>query len=444
MSPPGKTVWNNAIYDFNNNAYCFGADSLNCDHWVLFWLLFLLFLAALPGLFAKRQALRRLSLWFILFSIVASLIEIFASSNFLGPLSVLSWGLLTFSSMALVSVLVAVLLADRVELLRKVIPRKWGVEFLERAIVLSLVPFIAATISIWHELTGGLGAVSALERSMKYCCRAGPPITARYPSGKSYYETLDPVRRQLFTDLSLDKGVQFKGHAAWYLTGPSSLWREYSGKPFKTMSYAEIEQARGVFWRFMEFSLWWGHIPTYGEYGQWITRQIRFFERSLMLATPNDQFYRDHMHLHKFDPGILHALGVRYVLSESSLKGRGVKKMVNQTPNNPNPEFHINMNLYELEGANLANFYPTRFMQEKTAAKAASAIRRHTEELGELAVLFDNPPLVEGPALRSMLFPVRDGFSVVAESDGISAILLPIQFSHCLKIVEHGKNSNKK
>ena len=66
--------------------------------------------------------------------------------------------------------------------------------------------------------------------------------------------------------------------------------------------------------------LWNSGIPTLEEYGQWVSKQMFYFNRDL-LAGPLDQI--DILHstilVYRFRPLLLRALGVRYVIADGTL-----------------------------------------------------------------------------------------------------------------------------
>jgi hypothetical protein len=47
------------------------------------------------------------------------------------------------------------------------------------------------------------------------------------------------------------------------------------------------------------------------------------------------------------------------------------------------------------------------------------------------------------PARRSSMTLKRDGYRVSAEADGLSLLLLPVQFSHCLTLADHAGGDSR-
>jgi hypothetical protein len=55
--------------------------------------------------------------------------------------------------------------------------------------------------------------------------------------------------------------------------------------------------------------------------------------------------------------------------------------------------------------------------------------------LDQRAVVFDTLDNAFTAASQSTMLVERDGFRVVAKSPGLSLLVLPVQYSHCLKII---------
>jgi hypothetical protein len=91
--------------------------------------------------------------------------------------------------------------------------------------------------------------------------------------------------------------------------------------------------------------------------------------------------------------------------------------------------------LFELSNPNLGTYSPTRFIKATTAAQAVQQIRENKHRLDQVAVVSDDIPSTTGTARDVAMIVERDGLRVRATSDGTAHILLPVQFSHCLVVV---------
>jgi hypothetical protein len=78
--------------------------------------------------------------------------------------------------------------------------------------------------------------------------------------------------------------------------------------------------------------LWNSNIPTFEDYGQWLTKQM-FVLNSDVLANPEDIVDPTSVatHLYKFAPEILAMLGVRYIVSDGNLDHPSVTEVLTET-----------------------------------------------------------------------------------------------------------------
>jgi hypothetical protein len=91
--------------------------------------------------------------------------------------------------------------------------------------------------------------------------------------------------------------------------------------------------------------------------------------------------------------------------------------------------------LFELSGANLGTYSPTRFVKVATAGEIADRIRENKDRLDDIAVVSADVPPTSAKARGVVMTVERDGVRIRADSDGPAHILLPVQFSHCLHVV---------
>ena len=91
--------------------------------------------------------------------------------------------------------------------------------------------------------------------------------------------------------------------------------------------------------------------------------------------------------------------------------------------------------LFELSDANLATYSPTGFVKAATADEIASRIRDNRNRLDQIAVVSEDVPPTNAKARNVAMTVELDGVRIRAVSDGPAHILLPVQFSHCLRVV---------
>ncbi len=107
---------------------------------------------------------------------------------------------------------------------------------------------------------------------------------------------------------------------------------------------------------FQMMDLWNSGIPTLEEYSQSVSKQMYYFNRDL-LAQPQDQIdpLPASILLYRFHPVLLRALGVRFVIADGTLADPSIKRVLTETG-----KAGATVNLYEIEGANLGQFSPTK------------------------------------------------------------------------------------
>jgi hypothetical protein len=130
------------------------------------------------------------------------------------------------------------------------------------------------------------------------------------------------------------------------------------------------------------------------------------------------------------DPDILRMLGVRYIVTNvETLDDRAALRAAVTAPDTPG------VYLFELSDANLATYSPTRFVKAATADEIANRIRDNRNRLDQIAVVSEDVPPTNAKARNVAMTVELDGVRIRAVSDGPAHILLPVQFSHCLRVV---------
>jgi hypothetical protein len=249
-----------------------------------------------------------------------------------------------------------------------------------------------------------------------------------------------PLVDYLQRQIGLAPGSEFRGYAATFLGAPDGLVRRTTGTPAERMTYDAYIDARDILYdrfgnRFIKMDLWDSGIPTFEEYGQSVSKQMFYFNRDL-LAEPQDQIdpAEHHLLVYRFRVPLLRALGVRFVLADGSLADAGIAHVMSEPG-----KAGATMQLYEIKDANRGQFSPA---QVTWAADYAAAVRalRADADLDQRVVLLgptQRPPEFVA-ATQARLTVVRDGYRVAAVAPGTAMLLLPVQFSHCWRIENHG------
>jgi hypothetical protein len=178
---------------------------------------------------------------------------------------------------------------------------------------------------------------------------------------------------------------------------------------------------------FTETDLWSLNVPTIEEYAEWISIQAHAFMGRL-LAPAGMKPQVNYLRAYTIDVPILRLLGVRYLVTDATeIDGTILRATVSGSRA---PAVH----LYELDGANVATYSPTRFVVATSADEIVRYIRENKTALDVIAVVSEAIPPTESRAHDVIVSIARGGVDVHATSDGQAHVLLPIQFSHCLVV----------
>jgi hypothetical protein len=240
------------------------------------------------------------------------------------------------------------------------------------------------------------------------------------------------LRDYLRDNASIEVGRPFRGYASTiWMDKDGTIWpgsRDglgHSNRYINAIGYFRAHYGQ----TFSDADLWRANIPTFEEYGEWTSVQAHAFAARL-LAPAGLEAHTNYLRAFAIDTDILRALGVRFILTDAetvdkpailrrSLAVRGA----------------LGVNLFELEDVNLGTYSPTRFVKAATADAAVKQIRENKSRLDQVAVVPDDIPSTTAQARNVVMTIERDGVRIQAASDGPAHILVPIQFSHCLVVV---------
>ena len=184
--------------------------------------------------------------------------------------------------------------------------------------------------------------------------------------------------------------------------------------------------------------LWGLGIPTLENYSQLVSPPLHYvFSRAL--SRPIDYHGRNWNIVTLVRPHLIEALGGKCILTDQHLRDRDVSleaRVVNREG--------IAINIYATRHPNLANYSPTNIHLVKRAVDSVSMMTRTDFSFRDEVVVHSREhlnPLTElVPADRGEMRFVKGGLRIQARSTGRSLLLLPIEFSNCLKIVERYPN----
>jgi HAMP domain-containing protein len=240
-----------------------------------------------------------------------------------------------------------------------------------------------------------------------------------------------PVVDYLQRHIGLKPGAEFQGYASTFLGARDGLVLRNAGVPNGIMTYIlgrdVLSDKFGNSFQMMD--LWNRSIPTLEEYGQWVSKQMYYFDRDL-LARPQDELNSAFIYLYQFRPLLLRALGVRFIIADGTLADPSIEHVMTESG-----KAGAQINLYEIKNANLGQFSPTKVRWVADYPAAVRALREQ-DNLENWVVLLGVPErhmdLVS--ASSSRIVAIKDGYLLRASAPGRAMLVLPVQFSHCWRI----------
>lgn len=241
------------------------------------------------------------------------------------------------------------------------------------------------------------------------------------------------LRDYLRENASIALGKPFRGYTAtiWvdkngeFSTGPGHAAFEDSARYVYSRSYFRAHYGE----TFTEMDLWRLDIPTFEEYGEWSSVQAHAFVARLLMPA-GFRVYSSLFRVFTIDSAVLRAVGVRYILTDAeALDKYAILRGSVSAPG------AATVRLFELINPNLATYSPTHFIKAGTADEIARRIRENEDRLDQVAVVANDLPSTTAKARDVVMIVERDGLRIQATSDGPAHILLPVQFSHCLVVV---------
>jgi hypothetical protein len=172
------------------------------------------------------------------------------------------------------------------------------------------------------------------------------------------------------------------------------------------------------------------NIPVEAEYNR-MTNPLSTLFHNLLLVRDGDRERVDYRTVTHFDAELLGLIGVKYVLlKKSQPQADGLKIAVDQ-PVSSRPE----VGLFELRSSNHGQYSPTILKYSENVVEVFDIFTSKEFNPRRQAIVhssIDSKNLVEADEVS--IKRIRNGLSVKAKSKGVSFIILPFEFSNCLKI----------
>lgn len=192
--------------------------------------------------------------------------------------------------------------------------------------------------------------------------------------------------------------------------------------------------------------LWWHNIPTLFAYNQFISADY-YYSMTRFFSSPNVVQQRNVAIVTSPNIGLLQLFGVRYVLSEAPVIDDRAQLVTKLETSDLEPmaslqEFSTHpLILYALPSTNLGNYSPTKQVVAATARETVRVMSAPDFSPEHSVALFKRLDCDLVPSESHSLTWEKSSIRVKASSNGNSLLVLPVQFSNCLKI-EPVENSN--
>jgi hypothetical protein len=295
------------------------------------------------------------------------------------------------------------------------------------------------------ELTGGALA-ARLRSSDQVCipaiiCLAAFAFVVLFHTGRAdrfkprvlQSRTNTPITEVLEREISLRPGQAYLGSVATLLGSPGSpLRRQLLGNDDRPLQPGDFEKflqrlASDTDSSHDLLDLWWPDIPTLSEYGQGVSKPLMFY-MSNGLNSPQDARDLNFALPRLPNVDVLRAMGVRFAVTDLALPSPANLTRTVALKDG------IDLHLYELPHPNIVGFAPMTVSGEISPTELLQRIRANP-------ALFESEAFADSAAGTQQLLPVqrsqlifeRGGVHVTATSAGTSALLLPVQFSHCFR-----------
>jgi hypothetical protein len=227
-------------------------------------------------------------------------------------------------------------------------------------------------------------------------------------------------------EIALAQGATFRGRVVT-MTG-----QELPGRvTWDQMFGYDMELIRSVGNEHRTIGLWYYNIPTLIEFSHTIP-PLLYDLAERYLSYRSDLQVRTLLNMRRPDLHVLRLLGVRYLITDSQLPTAGT----NRVSVMPLPEQGRILAVDEIPNPNLG-VSPTTTIRLGSSNEALDWIGRTENDFQRTAILDEPDPGRLLPATNVDIRIERDGVTVRARSRGRSLLVIPFQFSHCLRVVSH-------
>ncbi|MCE7530638.1 hypothetical protein [Polynucleobacter sp. IMCC 29146] len=218
---------------------------------------------------------------------------------------------------------------------------------------------------------------------------------------------------------------------------------KFRGRVLSVWPDKNIVEQREYFYKQSQYSkndhltagLWLHLIPTLHEYSPIISPSF-FWIIDQFLSSDDVMHVRNWTLFTKLDMKILRMLGVSYILSPK-LAIEGGKKVLSISNENNNLD---DLNLFSIANANINGISILQIKPFSSLMEASEVMHSAWFDLDKAAVekaiyeKFKSDSIGLKPAINNSVRIEKGGYKINATSDGISLLMLPIEYSNCVNI----------
>ena len=293
----------------------------------------------------------------------------------------------------------------------------WCIRFIKR--IVTKLSFPSIRITYWHCLSL---VILASWLSLLIPKVTSNEVPAVYPPKSS--EIIDYLKNEI----SLVPGDYFRGRVATF-TGLQDITSRKTWFDLHNLDWKLI-QTLGNDHRMV--GLWFYNIPTLFEYSPLISPAFHAFGKKYF-ALSQDSQVRNVITMRNIQIKYLQAIGIRFVITDSPRKELNLRVKIAA----PKAGY---LYLYELPTPNLGQYSPYQIHVKKS-------LNEILEVMGQSNFDF-NKDFVVSDALETKLMPASNvsfyygkGFMrIKASSNGTSLLALPLEYSHCLYLLQNDQS----
>ena len=290
----------------------------------------------------------------------------------------------------------------------------------------SFVTFIATAKDRWTPVcsTFSLGCVAGLISTgaailaFQYASRSPAPLV--YPPPKT------GLLEELAAEVALSPGKPWKGCVATITDSrPPAQNAAASSWPDQCAWDSEIWTKTGSEYR--SICPWWWNIPTLFANSSTISPDY-YYLMTRLFAVPADAQIRSVLVLTHPHVNLLRLFGTRILITNTMLAPDSQLRPLPALTDAPD------LFVYELGNPNLAGFSPAQLIRCSTAEQTLAQLQRNDLDPFKQAVVFEDLPGKLTPATAPQFIWKKNVVSVQATAPGLSLLVLPFQYSHCIKL----------